>query len=233
MHPLDRPAWTALTTRQSPLALGGDRARRFDPAIVPFAATVDDDADSLAALAALVGADETIVMLQASAIMLPDRLAAVMAADAVQMIATRPVERIADPRIERLTQADAAEMLALATLTRPGPFTLRAQDLGPFWGIRSGGRLVAMAGTRMAVPRFTELSGLCTHPEFQGQGLGRLMLRFVAGEIAAAGDTPMLHAYASNVRAIALYESIGFELRSAMHVAMVQRAVAYAGGGRG
>ncbi|MGO8140919.1 GNAT family N-acetyltransferase, partial [Rhizobium leguminosarum] len=44
------------------------------------------------------------------------------------------------------------------------------------------GRLVAIAGQRMRQTGFIELSGLCTHPDFQGLGIGTLLFRFVAGE---------------------------------------------------
>ncbi len=120
------------------------------------------------------------ILVEAGPIAIPPSLAIVTEASVVQMVAERPHERISDPRIEPLTETDAADMLALATLTKPGPFTLRAQSLGSFWGIRSEGRLVAMAGQRMRQTGFTELSGLCTHPDFQGRGLGTLLFRFVA-----------------------------------------------------
>jgi predicted GNAT family acetyltransferase len=118
---------------------------------------------------------------------------------------------------------DAAEMLALAELTRPGPFTLRAQALGTFWGVKSDGRLIAMAGERLKQLGFTELSGVCTHPEFRGRGLGRTLSVFVANQIAARGEVPYLHSYATNADAISLYESIGFRIRTTLNVAIVKR----------
>lgn len=131
---------------------------------------------------------------------------------------------VSDERVQRLTRDDAAEMLALALVTKPGPFTLEALSLGDFWGVKIEGRLAAMAGERMKQPGYTELSGVCSHPEFRGGGLGRLLSLFVANRIAARGEVPYLHAYASNTTAIGLYESIGFRLRSMMNVAVVQRA---------
>jgi predicted GNAT family acetyltransferase len=47
---------------------------------------------------------------------------------------------------------------------------------------------------------------------------------YVAGRIIERGEAPFLHAYATNTTAIALYQSIGFALRSAMNVAVLQRA---------
>jgi len=97
-------------------------------------------------------------------------------------------------------------------------------NLGNFWGVKRDGVLLAMAGERLKQPGYTELSGVCVHPDAQGSGLGRLMSLFVAGQICARDEQPYLHAYATNARAIALYESLGFRLRSRMNVAMVRRA---------
>ncbi|WP_454850264.1 GNAT family N-acetyltransferase [Rhizobium binxianense] len=222
-HILDRPAWNALRTAHAPLAEGGERARRYPPSIVPFAAAADDTAESLEALESLPVADEVMALVEAGPIAVPPGLEVAFEGRLVQMIAERPHGRISDSRIEPLTQADAEEMLALATLTKPGPFTLRAQSLGTFWGVKIDGRLVAMAGQRMRQTGFAELSGLCTHPDFQGRGLGTLLFRFVAGEISARGETVFLHAYATNTPAISLYRTLGFRLRSEMNLRIVRR----------
>ena len=139
---LDRPAWTALTTRHAHLAEGGELARRYDPSIVPFAATLDDGAECLAALASLASPGETMLFLQAGPVALPSNLTATLEAAGVQMVAEDHLTGADDPRIAQLGEADAADMLELATLTKPGPFTLKARRLGGFWGIRRDGRLV-------------------------------------------------------------------------------------------
>lgn len=223
-HLLDRPAWSALTTRHAQLAEGGELARRYRPDTVPFAAARDDAPDSLRELAALAAPGQSMLLLQAGSIVLPPGLVATVSAEGVQMIAERRLPRVQDDRVEQLGEADAAEMLDLATLTKPGPFTLRAMALGSFWGLKREGRLIAMAGERMKHEGLTELSGVCVHPDFRGEGLGRLLSLFVAGEIFARGEQAYLHAYATNVRAIALYESMGFRLRARMNVAMIQAA---------
>jgi ribosomal protein S18 acetylase RimI-like enzyme len=222
-HALDRPVWSALTTRQAALAEGGELAKRFPPAIIPFAAARDDSAEALHALAALARPGEDMLFVQADAIVLPPGFVAAITASGVQMILKRPPAKVSDPRIEPLSESDAAEMLQLATLTKPGPFTLRAQALGAFFGVKIGGRLAAMAGERMKQEGLSELSGVCAHPDFRGRGLARLLSIFVTHRILERGETPYLHAYATNEAAIRLYESIGFELRTMMNVAMVRR----------
>lgn len=223
-HILDRPVFSALATRHAPLSEGGSLARRYRPDIVPFAAARDDSPEALDALLALAEPGETLLLLQADAIALPPGVAPTLTATGVQMILERPPPPVADSRIEALTEADAAAMLALATLTRPGPFTLRAQALGEFWGIREAGGLVAMAGERMKLDGHTEVSGVCVHPGAQGRGLGRLLSVFMTRRVLDRGETPFLHAYAANSAAIRLYETIGFKLRCMMHVAAIGAA---------
>ncbi|MDX8539889.1 GNAT family N-acetyltransferase [Mesorhizobium abyssinicae] len=222
-HLLDRPIWSALSSRHQSFAQGDSLAKRYRPSIVPFAATAADDTASLDALGRLIPPLESSIVVQADAIVLPAALSAISTASLVQMIAERPVQAVSDERIRRLTQDDAAEMLALAALTKPGPFTLEALSLGDFWGVKIDGRLAAMAGERMKQPGYTELSGVCSHPDFRGGGLARRLSLFVANQIMTRGEIPYLHAYASNVAAIGLYESIGFRLRSMMNMAVVQR----------
>ncbi len=223
-HVLDRPVWSALAGRHAAFAEGNHLARRYRPDVIPFAASRDANADSLAALAALPRPDEMMVLIEANRLALPPGFVPLVEAPGVQMVLARTPEPVADERIERLTEADAAEMLALAKLTEPGPFTLKAQALGAFFGIRSDGRIAAMAGERMHVDDYAELSGVCSHPDFRGRGLARVLSVFVTHQILARGETPFLHAWAGNTPAIRLYEQIGYELRSAMNVAAIRKA---------
>lgn len=212
-HPLDRPIWHALSTRLSHLAVGRARALRFAPDIGPLAAARDDSRESLQDLSDLVAEHGNVVLLQVGEIPLPPRTVVETTAPGVQMVAQNlaPIEPTG--RVERLTDADAPEMLALATLTTPGPFKARTYQLGGFWGIKENGKLVAMAGERMKLHGFTEVSGVCTHPDVRGRGYAGLLSRMVATQIQNRGETPILHAFASNKAAIGLYESLGFVLR--------------------
>lgn len=220
---LDRPVWATLTYAPH-LAEGSDRAKRFRRDVNLFAAASDDSPASLAALAGLVRDDGIVFLLQVPAIRVPDGLVTVREAQGVQLLAARSIE--AEPgkdQILVLGDADAGEMLALATLTQPGPFLSRTHTMGRFVGIRIDGQLVAMAGERMRFPGFTEVSGVCTHPDFQGRGLGRRLSSVVAHAIQQRGEQPFLHAWASNTAAIALYEKLGFQHRTAVQVAVLKK----------
>lgn len=190
-----------------------------------FGSARDDTPQALAALAALVGAGERIFVLQVPQIVVPPGLIALKEAKGVQMIATRSTPRAREHEdFLELTDADAPEMLALARLTEPGPFLLRTHTMGRFIGIRIGGRLAAMAGERFRFPGYTEVSGVCTHPEARGRGLARRLSTAVSAGITARGEQPFLHAWKTNLPAIALYESLGFEIRTEVNVAVLERA---------
>jgi predicted GNAT family acetyltransferase len=85
--------------------------------------------------------------------------------------------------------------------------------MGSYLGIRRGGTLVAMAGERLHPSGWTEISAVCTDAAWRGRGLASRLVRAVAVGIRARGETPFLHAVASNVNAIELYEELGFRLR--------------------
>jgi predicted GNAT family acetyltransferase len=225
MEPLDRPVWASLSSLHAGLAQGDALAKRYLPEINRFASARDDSVASLAALAALVQPGEPTFVLQVPAIVIPPGLAASKIATGVQMVAAAPLA--AEPGSDEvlvLGDADAPEMLALATLTQPGPFLRQTHRMGRFVGIRIDGRLAAMAGERFRFPGYTEVSGVCTHPDFQGRGLAARLSRHVAAGIALRGDTAFLHAWKANAVAIGLYEKLGFRLRCEVNVAVLERA---------
>lgn len=222
-HVLDRPVWASLTTRHAQLASGNKLARRYDPGVIPFVAAGADNPESARAVADLVPVEGQVYIVQASAFPIPETLEVVAQAKVVQMLLTRDVAAQPQPDFVRLTPADAADMLELATMTRPGPFTLRSGELGEFWGVKRDGKLVAMAGERFHHSAFGEVSGVCTHPSTQGQGLGRKLSEWMTAKVVARGETPFLHAFDSNAAAIHLYEKIGFRIRTKLNVTVVKR----------
>ena len=225
MHPLDRPVWSSLTHAHRDLALGDDLARRYATDVNLFASARDDSDEALAQLARLVAPGEQVYVLQVPAIVVPTDLIALKQARGVQMVASGPVTPEPDTRdMVSLGDADASEMLALAQLTQPGPFLPRTHQMGQFTGIRIDGRLAAMAGERFRLNGWTEVSGVCTHPDFRGRNLARRLSRHVAARIARRGDTAFLHAWRDNTAAIRLYESLGFAWRSDVNVAVLTRA---------
>ncbi|MFZ6819969.1 GNAT family N-acetyltransferase [Undibacterium sp. Ji22W] len=118
----------------------------------------------------------------------------------------------------RLQQADAEQAVALARLTNPGPFGLRTIELGEYLGCfdgessgeHSSERLIAMAGERSFAPPYREVSGVCTHPDFQGRGLAKRLMHKIIRRQLLAQEIPFLHVMSSNTAAHELYLRMGF-----------------------
>ncbi|GAB7050864.1 GNAT family N-acetyltransferase [Catenuloplanes indicus JCM 9534] len=211
---LDNPVWASIV--HGPHAHLGRRAGaavRFLPEVGPFHGLAEPgDPAAWADLATLAGAGEQLLV-TGPRITPPDGWTVVEMMDGVQMVATA-LRAEPDPDAVRLGPADVPEMLDLTARTRPGPFGPRTVELGSYLGLRHDGRLIAMAGERMRPPGFTEISAVCTDPDFRGKGLASRLVRAVAAGIVARGETPFLHAAATNTGAVRLYEAMGFTVHT-------------------
>ncbi|WP_027927266.1 GNAT family N-acetyltransferase [Amycolatopsis benzoatilytica] len=210
--PLSNPAWAALTGRQAHFAEQKGQVLRYPVDVSPFQAVPDrPDEHVWQDLADLVGPGVSAWVVGGIAVPAPAGWTVEHEVPGVQMDGSA-VDAAPDAEAVRLTEADVPEMLDLTERTKPGPFLPKTIALGTYLGIRRDGALVAMAGERMRLPGWTEISAVCTDPSFQGQGLAGRLVRAVAAEIRERGDRPMLHAAGSNTGAIRLYEKLGFRL---------------------
>ncbi len=222
MQPLDNIIWTALTTRQSHFAMGDDKVKRFAPEVAPFSgfenSVVDHDA-----LAALLGNGVTALFLNEP--WQPRKGWEVLAgAPLIRMVCDNgsPEAKESTTEIVKLGAENSAEMIGLTTLARPGPFTSRTHEMGDYFGIYQDGKLVALAGERMKVPGYTEVSAVCTHPDYTGRGYAAAVMMKVMQGIVARGETPFLHSRADNDRAVALYNRLGFKTQWAGHFVVLR-----------
>lgn len=210
LAPLDNIMWAALSGPHAKFSVGGDTARRYANGFSPIVGFADPQRPDFAALAPHCASGEHFYC--------DDWSGPAPAGWHVDLESTmfKMVWHGALPAGDGVPEAiplgprHAAMALELATLTRPGPFGLRTIELGDYLGIFDGERLVAMAGERMAAGTLREISGVCTHPDFQGRGLARrLMLELVRREMQR-GETPFLHVMSANAGARALYARMGF-----------------------
>jgi ribosomal protein S18 acetylase RimI-like enzyme len=218
---LDSPVWTALTSVHEPLAIVHGRARRYPSEISRFAAVSEPSEAAFADLRAIVEPGDEAALLSVAPLVLPDGWRRVHSRTIDQMAyAGDPVEGSGDGVLELGVQ-DAAEMLALATATQPGPFRSRTHEMGRYLGVRADdGALVAMGGERLRLAAATELSAICTAPAYQGRGYARRLLGALIEPVLEQGRLPFLHVKTEN-RAKALYEALGFELSRRIHLTVV------------
>ena len=218
---LDRPAWAALTTRQAGRAVGGSAAVRFDRDYAPFGAAADGGESSQAALAELIAATGPVVVIEPDPPAAPPATRRVSCVLAHQMVLDDLASPADDHDMVALAEADAPDMLALARLTQPGPFSVRTHQLGDFFGVRRHGVLVAMAGERMRPEGFTEISGVCTHPDHRGRGFAAALTGHVAARVQSRGEGAFLHVLTANVGAIRVYQGLGFRVRRTLSIAVL------------
>jgi GNAT superfamily N-acetyltransferase len=207
---LDNIVWHALTGPHARFSVGDDEARRYARGFSPIIGFADPARPNFAALVPVCEPGEHFYTDGWSGIA-PDGWRIELEATMFKMIceADVPADDPA-PDAEPLGPEHAAQALALAELTRPGPFGLRTIELGDYFGVFDGGRLIAMAGERMHAGALREISGVCTHPDHQGRGLARrLMLKLIRRQMQRH-ETPFLHVMSSNVGARQLYERMGF-----------------------
>ncbi|MEM1386224.1 MAG: GNAT family N-acetyltransferase [Pseudomonadota bacterium] len=216
---LDRPVWSTLSSRQAHLGVQQAHARAFRRDVAQFAAIdprADPEAADLATLAK--GRPEGLVLMQAGNAPAGPKLQVAETFAGVQMVASRSFAPVEHPGITVLCREDIPSMLSLVALAKPGPFKRETFQTGDYVGIKVNGHLVAMAGERLKMTSFAEISAVCTHPRFRGRRLAGALIQHVARTIGDRGETPFLHTYASNRRAIELYERLGFELRAEMRI---------------
>ena len=226
---LDNPIWSALTTTRSNLSVGGELARCFPPAVSPLAGLRDNSPECHQALADLLPSEAVAVLfLDKAPETFPTGLTQFRRLDIFQMVwsGTLPATEERDQTIQQLGPADVPEMVALTALTNPGPFGERTHEFGTYLGIRENGKLAAMAGERTRMPGFTEVSAVCTHPDFRGRGYAARLITEVMRYILERDEMPFLHVAAENVSAIRVYESLGFKKRITLEVPVVRKDAA-------
>jgi GNAT superfamily N-acetyltransferase len=207
---LDNIFWHALSGPHARFSLGTATARRFAPGFSPMLGFVDPQRPDFAAIAPYCTAGEHFYT-DGWAGDPPAGWHVDLEATMFKMVWDgRPLREDAAPEAIALGPEHAEQALALALLTNPGPFGRRTIELGDYFGLFEGPSLVAMAGERLAAGSMREISGVCTHPDFQGRGHARRLVDKLIRRQVARGETPFLHVMSSNLAGHGLYQRMGF-----------------------
>jgi predicted GNAT family acetyltransferase len=223
-HVLDNPAWNALISGNEHLSNGNEQVRYFDKEVSPFVGFEENSIDSFRLLYDLISHNGPVGFITPIEMEIPGKWNVLQLISALQMVHNGPAELVnVNPELVPLTDEHVPQMLALAKLTNPGPFAERTIRFGHYQGIFDGDKLVAMAGQRLHVFEYAEISAVCTHPDYTGRGYAQVLLLYQLQRIKAASGTPFLHVRDDNERAIKVYERLGFKTRKPIYFYILQK----------
>ena len=213
-HLLDNPVWHALTGPHAAFAIGSGRARHYPRDIVPFSAIAEPTPEAYRDLAIDLppNAEARLQRLDDEAV--PPGWLKISSYPIVQMVAERIEGPVPDARaVVTLGERDIEAMMELMAAANPGLFGPRTPMLGTYLGIRDDNRHVAMAGERIRVPGYVQLSSITTHPQARRRGHARHLTALLMRRALDRGERPFLHLRSSNTVALAVYAALGFKVR--------------------
>jgi ribosomal protein S18 acetylase RimI-like enzyme len=213
---LDNPIWHALNSSDSDKNIGNTEIAWFDASIAPFIGMPNWEETSQRKLLQEAPSERSWFLLIADEVQFIPEYNIVFSIPLYQFVCNNvgpePKTKY-QIQITPLNSSHVEEMIALTAMTKPGPFMQRTIEFGNYHGIFVNRKLVAMGGERMHINNYTEISAICTHPDFQGQGFGAAITHFLAKSVIRKGQTPFLHARVDNNKAMDVYRRQGFEMR--------------------
>lgn len=225
MHELSNPVWESLCTRQKDFNIGDEEIRFYPADVSPFLAVKNWDEKDMQALTERIPT-RSFSMVVENEVNLPPSFDIIFAIPLYQMVCKdlHPSETTGI-EIHELSYEHVLQMLALTAMTKPGPFYEKTIDLGNYIGIFDKDNLVAMAGERMKLTGYTEVSAICTHPDHLGKGYASALFSRASEQIVKDGCHPFLHVRTDNARAIRIYEKFGYKIRSKMFFSVFKKRV--------
>jgi ribosomal protein S18 acetylase RimI-like enzyme len=223
-HVLHNPVFNALCSGDQQLSLGTAAVKFFDDEVSPFAGFEESYTNGFADLHELLPAGRKILYAIPTPIISPGGWQVQHDIKGLQFIYEGDLAiKNEFENVVPLTEMHIEEMVALATLTKPGPFGKGTIKFGYYHGIFDKDKLVAMTGQRLHVENYTEISAVCTHPEHTGKGYANVLMQHQLQLILQQGQQPFLHVREDNERAIAIYKRLGFTISRPMNFYFMKR----------
>ncbi len=223
MHLLDNPIWNALNSVDKDKNEGNDAISIFNPDVSPFVGLENWSASSQKLLFDFLPPSRTCSTLVSQQFKLEPYWDLLFSLMLHQLVCStiKPFKGSIEI-IKPLGKKDIPAMLELTAMTKPGPFTQRTIEFGNYVGIFDEDKLVAMAGERLHLSNYSEVSAVCTHPDYKGRGYAALLVHHLTNQIHETGKLAFLHVRQDNLRAIELYQGLGFEIRTEIYFAVMK-----------
>lgn len=225
---LDNPIWNALITRDADYNIGSNNFAFFDAEMAPFIGMPNWDKNSQKQLIKKVDENRRWFLLISDDVQFIEDIEVVLRLPLYQFICTN-LNEVPKPKksldMVKLDIQHIEEMINLTKLTKPGPFSYKTINFGGYYGLFEDGKLAAMGGERLHVDGYTEISAICTHPDYQGLGYAAKITHFLTLSALNSGFIPFLHARTDNVKAIELYKRLGFQIRKEIQFYIIKKRV--------
>ncbi|MGZ3959005.1 MAG: GNAT family N-acetyltransferase, partial [Flavisolibacter sp.] len=166
---LNNPVYQALISGDRSLSFGSENVKYFDERVSPFAGFEESYEEGFNELSALLPHDRVILHARPHTIKQLKGWQLLQEVRGLQLV-WNPHNAFKEGPLDPvpLEEIHIGQMIQLTTLTKPGPFGPRTIDFGHYFGIFDNEQLVAMAGQRLHVQEYTEISAVCTHPDHLG-----------------------------------------------------------------
>lgn len=208
---LDNPVWFSLCESHQNFAVNYDHIKFYQPNYCPFAGFITTQAISKQVEEYATLVDNFFIVgnkpkLYNQALLKKELVC-------LQMIIKKQIDVEIKENITALTNKHSAALFELVNAVQPGYFKNKTARLGDYYGIFKNDELIAVAGERMKMFDFIEVSAIVTHPLHTGKGYAKQLIAHTVNNIFIKNKTPYLHVLENNAAAIKLYEKLGFTTR--------------------
>ena len=211
---LDNPVWHSLSETHKDISIDYPHVKFYDPAYCPFGGFIESNDISTQIDQYSKLTDNFFIVGKQP--LLPGRISLKKELICLQMVLEKKIETAIGEELIKLDDTFSTALFKLVNEVQPGYFKEKTSLMGNYFGIIKEGKLIAVAGERMKMNGFTEVSAVVTHPSYSGKGFARQLVTHTVNNIFDENKIPFLHVAETNFGAIELYEKLGFKTRRRM-----------------